>query len=135
MDQAGENIENAAGNVGDAVGNTAAQTGDAVANGAAAAGDAVSNSAAAVGDAASGAANSAMNAASNVDDAAMTPKIKTALGANKTLNGSDINVDTMNGTVHLKGTVMNAAQKTAAETIAKREAPNYKISNELTMKK
>ncbi len=123
MDQAGENMENAAGNVGDAVGNAAAQTGDAVANGAAAVGDSVAAG-----------ADKAANAVSNADDVAMTPKVKTALGANASLNGSEIDVDTANGVVHLKGTVKNAAQKTAAETIAKREAPNYKVSNELTVK-
>ena len=134
MEQAGENMSNAAGQTGDAMANTAAEAGDAMANGAAAVGDAASNAAAATGDAVSGAASGAMNAAENVGDAAMTPKVKAALGANKTLNGSEINVDTMDNTVHLKGTVMNAAQKSAAEAIAKREAPGYKIDNQLTMK-
>lgn len=122
MEQAGENIQNAAGNV-------AAQTGDAVEG----TGDAVANGAAAVGDSVAAGADKMGDAVANVDDAAMTPKIKTALGANASLNGSSIDVDTANNTVTLKGTVKNAAQKTAAEAIAKREAPNYKISNELTM--
>ena len=63
----------------------------------------------------------------------LTPKIKTALGANNALNGSKIDVDT-NGTtktVVLRGTVKTASQKNLAESIAKREAAGFKITNQL----
>jgi len=62
-----------------------------------------------------------------------TPSIKTALGAQKALDGSSIDVDT-NGetkTVTLKGSVKNAAQKTLAEAVAKKNAPGYKVVNQL----
>ena len=133
MENAGANLSNAAGQTGDAVANTAADAGAAVENGAAAVGDSVSNGAAQVGDAAAGAASGAMNAAANVGDAAMTPKVKAALGANASLNGSNIDVTSVDKTVTLDGTVKNAAQKNAAEAIAKREAPGFKVVNNLKM--
>lgn len=83
------------------------------------------------GDAAGNAVSGATGAMKNVDDAAMTPKIKTALGANAALAGSNINVDSKDSGVTLSGTVKNDAQKTLAEKIAKQNAPTYKITNNL----
>jgi hypothetical protein len=84
-----------------------------------------------------GAENAAKGAGSAVEgmaDAAVnTPKIKSALGANAALKGSNINVDTQGSkdTIYLRGTVRNAAQSKAAAAIAKKNAPNYKIVNQL----
>ena len=91
----------------------------AVVNGAADAGKMVANGAANVGKAAS--------------EATLTPQIKTALGGNKALNGSMIDVDTNTTTkvVTLKGTVKSPAQKTMAEMIAKQKATGYKVVNQL----
>jgi osmotically-inducible protein OsmY len=74
--------------------------------------------------------------ASAMDAAAQTLQIKTALIADKTVDASDINVDS-NGstmTVTLKGHVPTAAQKATAERIAKSKAPDYKVVNLLGVK-
>ncbi|HVF09179.1 MAG TPA: BON domain-containing protein [Abditibacteriaceae bacterium] len=87
------------------------------------AGETVTDAAKDAGKAVEGAADAAVN----------TPKIKAALADNASLKGTTIDVDT-DGTknqIVLRGTVKNAAQKKAAETIAKREAPNYNIVNQL----
>lgn len=120
------NMADAAGNVADAAGNKMDNAGTAMANGAETAADATGN-------AVSGAGKSLSNLA---DAATMTPKVKTALGANAALKGSDINVDTLGSkdSIALRGTVTSMAQKTLAESIAKKEAPDYKIINQLTMK-
>ena len=93
--------------------------------------NAVGNAAGAAADATVNAANSAMSSAKNADDVLMTPKIKTALGANAMLKGSNINVDTTDKAVTLSGTVKSAAQKTMAEKTAKEAAPAYAIKNNL----
>jgi predicted small secreted protein len=81
--------------------------------------------------------NSANTTASALDATAETMRIKTALIADKSVDASDINVDT-NGstmTVTLKGHVPTAAQKAAAERIARDKAPDYKIVNMLLVAK
>lgn len=111
------NMADGASNVADAAGNKMDGAGTAVANGAMAAGEAVAGAG---------------------DAAIYTPKIKTALGANAALAGSNINVDTMAAekTISLTGTVKSSAQKTMAEAIAKKNAPaDYKVDNKLTMGK
>ena len=109
-----DNMATAAGNVATATGNVASNAAGAVGNGVAATGSALGNLA---------------------DAATLTPKIKTALGANAAMRGSNINVDTLGSkdTIALRGTVTSAAQKTLAESIAKKNAPGYKIANQLTM--
>ena len=71
-----------------------------------------------------------------LDAAAQTMQIKTALIDADDLNANDIDVDT-NGetkTVTLKGHVPTAAQKTAAERIAKQKAPDYRIVNHIQIR-
>lgn len=65
-----------------------------------------------------------------------TLSIKTALIADKTVDASDINVDTYadTKTVVLRGTVPLMEQKTQAEKIAMQEAPSFHIDNQLTVK-
>ena len=68
-----------------------------------------------------------------LDAAAQTMQIKTALIDADDLNANDIDVDT-NGdtkTVTLKGHVPTAAQKAAAERIAKQKAPDYRVVNQI----
>ena len=69
--------------------------------------------------------------------ATMTPKIKTALGANAALRGSNINVDTSEeyNAVVLRGTVTSAAQKTLAESVAKKNSGGYRVANRLVIKR
>lgn len=121
-------------NVADAAGDTTSNVGDAMVPDTT--GNVISNSSDAAADTTSNVVSGAGNEMSNMADAAtMTPKIKTALGANAALAGSNINVDTLGSkdTIALRGTVKSAAQKTLAESIAKKNAPGYKIANQLTM--
>lgn len=103
-----------------------------VVNGVANAGKAVENGAANVGKTV---ANGAANAGKTLDAATLTPQIKTAFGGNKSLNGSNINVDTVGKTVTLSGTVKSAAQKTLAGTLAKQKATGFTIANNLKVGK
>lgn len=80
--------------------------------------------------------NAAHATGAAIDGAAQTLQIKTALMADKTVDASDINVDT-NGstkTVTLNGSVKTNAERTAAARIAKEKAPDYRIVNRLTVK-
>lgn len=123
-----------ANNVGGAVADNLGDTANAVTG-------AVGGAANAVGGAMGGAANAASNAATNAagamanagEAATFTPKIKTALGANAALKGSNINVTTTgaNNSISLTGSVKSAAQKTMAGAIAKKNAPGYTINNQL----
>jgi predicted small secreted protein len=72
-----------------------------------------------------------------LDAAAQTMQIKTALIDADNLDANDINVDTDGATktVTLKGHVPTAAQKAAAERIAKEKAPEYSVSNLLEIRK
>ncbi len=72
-----------------------------------------------------------------LDAAAQTMQIKTALIDADNLDANDINVDTDGATktVTLKGHVPTAAQKAAAERIAKEKAPDYTVSNLLEIRK
>lgn len=128
-----ESTENVVGAAGATTANVADAAADSTSNMAAAAG----NNLDAAGTAVANGAMAAGNAVAGAGDAAIfTPKIKTALGANKAMEGSKINVDTMAAekTVSLTGTVKSSAQKTMAEAMAKKEIPaDYKIDNKLTM--
>jgi len=54
-----------------------------------------------------------------IDDGVITTKVKSALLADDTVKGLDINVDTANGTVTLNGTVDNQTQADRAVEISK----------------
>jgi hyperosmotically inducible periplasmic protein len=66
---------------------------------------------------------------------ANTVDVKSALIADGRVDASNINVDTEKETrtVVLKGTVPTAEQKTLAEQIARDNAKDYKIQNNLTV--
>jgi osmotically-inducible protein OsmY len=70
-----------------------------------------------------------------LDAAAQTMQIKTALIADKSVDASGINVDSdaATKTVTLNGHVATAAQRTAAEQIAKSKAPDYTVVNKLVV--
>jgi osmotically-inducible protein OsmY len=68
-----------------------------------------------------------------IDDAWITTKIKTEFINEDALKGSDINVDTNNHVVTLKGTVASAAGKTRAEQIAKTTKGVHSVVNTLTV--
>src|SRR4051812_16895953 len=77
--------------------------------------------------------DAAHNTANAADGAQQTMQIKSALMADKSVDASNIDVDTngMTKTVTLKGHVPSAAQKASAERIAKGKAPGYAIVNNL----
>lgn len=132
--EVGEVVDNV-GETGKAVENA----GEAVAEGAAEAGKEVAQGAEAVGKEV---AQGADKAAEVVGDAAQvvttTPDVKAAILANDSFTAlaNDIDVDTNADarTVVLRGSVNTNDQKSLAESIAKKEAPNYKITNQLAVK-
>jgi hyperosmotically inducible protein len=64
-----------------------------------------------------------------------TVDVKAALMVDKSIDTSHIDVDTDadTKTVTLKGTVPTAAQKAAAEKVAREKAEGYKVRNQLTV--
>jgi osmotically-inducible protein OsmY len=89
----------------------------------------------AAGRAADKAGDAATSAGGAIDAAKQTFDVKAALTADTTIDASHIDVDTSHDTqtVTLKGTVPTAAQKTAAERIAREKAEGYRIVNDLTV--
>lgn len=73
--------------------------------------------------------------APKVDAAKQVADVKMALMADPNVDGTGINVDAEleTRTIHLKGTVPTAAQKSAAERIARDKAQGWKIHNMLTV--
>jgi hyperosmotically inducible periplasmic protein len=68
-----------------------------------------------------------------IDDAWITTKIKTDFVNEDALKGSDINVDTNNHVVTLKGTVASLAGKSRAEQIAKTTKGVHRVIDQLTI--
>ena len=89
----------------------------------------------AAGQAAEKAGDAASTAGSAIDAAKQTFDVKASLTADTTIDASHIDVDTSHETrtVTLKGTVPTAAQKTAAERIAREKAEGYTIVNDLSV--
>lgn len=86
-------------------------------------------------DAGAATAEAGRDVASATGAAATTALVKTALTADTTVDASHIDVDS-NGdakTVTLKGRVPTAAQKTAAERIARDKAEGYTVVNQLVV--
>lgn len=112
---------------GDAAGTAVNKTGEAAATDAKKAGEAVEKT----GEAA---VEATKDAAANVADATMTPKVKTALQASSGLETKDINVETANNTITLKGSVPSEDQKKQAQKVAEGVAgKDFKVANELTV--
>ncbi|HYC57203.1 MAG TPA: BON domain-containing protein [Candidatus Binatia bacterium] len=72
-------------------------------------------------------------AARVTDDAGTTSVIKTKLLADQSTSGLEINVTTKNGVVSLDGDVDSAAEKSAAERIAKGTNGVTEVKNNLTV--
>ena len=77
----------------------------------------------------------ARDASGAIKAAVETIDVKSALMADRTVDASHINVDTMHETktVVLKGSVKTATQRDEAARIAAAEAPGYRIDNQLTV--
>jgi len=70
---------------------------------------------------------------SKIDDAWITTKVKWFFVGEDALKGSDINVDTAQNVVTLKGTVASAAGKARAEELAKNTEGVKRVVNDLTI--
>jgi hyperosmotically inducible protein len=66
-------------------------------------------------------------------DTAITAQVKTKLLANRNVPGTDIEVNTDEGTVTLSGTVRSGAEKDLADCITKHSKGVEKVNNELTV--
>ena len=79
--------------------------------------------------------DAARQAGSAASAAVETIDVKSALMADRTVDASHINVDTMHETktVVLKGSVKTATQRDEAARIAAAEAPGYRIDNQLSV--
>ena len=82
-------------------------------------------------------AEGAKDAGEKIKEGAQTVDVKAALMLDQSIDASHIDVDTdaNTKTVTLKGTVPTAAQKAAAETVARENAVGYQVRNLLTVKK
>jgi osmotically-inducible protein OsmY len=91
----------------------------------------------AAGEAVADVKDAARNVGEVLDAKKQTVDVKAALMADSTIDASHIDVDTDEATktVHLKGTVPTAAQKAAAEKVAKVKAEGYTVHNMLTVAK
>jgi len=103
-----DKTKDTAGNVGDKTKDTAGKVGDKTKDAASATGEAIT-------------------------DVWITTKLKTDFVDEDTLKGSNINVDTNNHVVTLKGTVTSAAGKTRAAAIAKTTKGVHSVVNLLTI--
>jgi hypothetical protein len=73
-------------------------------------------------------------AGQTVDDAGTTAKVKTALLASPDVKGLDVNVDTVNAKVTLKGSVDSQAQADRAVQIARGIEGVKDVDNQLTVR-
>lgn len=73
------------------------------------------------------------SAGRTLDDAAITAKVKSALLAEKGVNGTAINVETMQGQVILTGRVPDQTQVERATQIASRVEGVKEVDNKLTV--
>jgi hyperosmotically inducible protein len=76
--------------------------------------------------------DSARTVGQTLDDAGITAKVKTALLAEKGVNGTSINVDTMQGRVTLTGRVPDQAQVDRAAQVASSVEGVKAVENKLT---
>ena len=83
------------------------------------------------------AADAKPDAGDRASAATETADVKLAISMDKTVDASDINVDTDAATkvVTLKGTVASAEQRARAEAIAVREATGFRVVNQLVVKR
>lgn len=69
-----------------------------------------------------------------VDDAGITTLIKARFVENKQVDAASIKVETLNGTVMLSGFAKNAAERSAAESIARGVNGVKAVKNEITVR-
>ena len=85
------------------------------------------------GDTSAAAADAANSVGAEIDDGVITTKVKSALLADDTVKGLDINVDTAQGVVRLSGAVDSQTQVDMATQIAKGVEGVKDVQSELTV--
>lgn len=86
------------------------------------------------GSTAPGAMDTGRTVGQTVDDASVTAKLKSALLQAPEVKGTDVNVDTVNGKVTLKGAVENQAQADRAVQIARAVEGVREVDSQLMVK-
>lgn len=71
---------------------------------------------------------------SYVDDAGITTLVKSRFVESKQVDAAAISVETLNGTVMLSGFAKSAAERNAAETIARGVSNVKLVKNEITVR-
>ncbi|WP_332742695.1 BON domain-containing protein [Hydrogenophaga sp.] len=69
-----------------------------------------------------------------VDDTVITTQIKARFAEDKTVAATSIRVETLNGTVMLSGFAKSAAEKSAAEAIARKVNGVKSVKNEISVR-
>jgi osmotically-inducible protein OsmY len=69
-----------------------------------------------------------------VDDAGITTSVKTKLFEDKTVAGSSISVETLNGTVMLSGFAKSAAERSTAESLARSVNGVKDVKNQIVVR-
>ena len=69
-----------------------------------------------------------------IDDSAITASVKTQMLEDSRVAGTSITVETLNGTVMLSGFAKSAAEKAAAEEIARKVDGVKSVKNEITIR-
>jgi osmotically-inducible protein OsmY len=76
----------------------------------------------------------AEDAKKSTDNAMMTGKVRSAINTANDVVIDELNVDTIDNTITLKGKAKDAKSKSTAEEIAKTQAGNdYKVDNQITV--
>ena len=137
--QAGQEVKEGAQNAGAAIDTGAKKAGDAITTGAAKTVDAAKEGGRMAGEAVGGVGKAVAGAGDKLE---LTPKIKAALIADKTIDASSLNVDTMadTKTIVIKGSVSSADKKNLVTQVAQKALADtnegkagYKIKNEVTV--
>jgi hyperosmotically inducible periplasmic protein len=69
-----------------------------------------------------------------VDDAAITTAVKSRMVDNKTVDASAISVETLNGTVMLSGFAKSSAERSVAESLARKTDGVKAVRNEIAVR-
>ena len=69
-----------------------------------------------------------------IDDSAITASVKTRMLEDERVAGTSITVETLNGTVMLSGFAKSQAEKTAAESIARKVDGVKAVKNQITVR-
>lgn len=96
--------------------------------------DAMSSGASSSGATGSSGANASGSAERAIDDSVITTKAKSALLADTTVKGTDINVETNRGVVSLSGMVDNDRQRDRAASIVRGIDGVKSVENKMTVK-